>query len=276
MDRIKIQELKVFAHHGVFDFEKAQGQNFFVNATLFLPLQKAGRIDALEETVNYAAVCDDIVNEMQGKNYDLIEAAAEAVCVCLLNKYPRLQQVDLEIRKPEAPLDADFSSVSVYISRKRHRTYIAFGANLGDPLAQISAAKEAINADASCKILRSSEIIKTTPYGGVEQDDFYNGVWETETYLEPEELLDFLHRVEQTQGRVRDVVWGPRTLDLDILLFDRLVYESERLFIPHRDMKNRDFVLEPLASLTPDFCHPVTGQTIKEMLGEVKERHICK
>ena len=276
MDRIKIQELKVFSHHGVFDFEKAQGQNFFVNATLFLPLQKAGRTDALEETVNYAAVCDDIVNEMQGKNYDLIEAAAEAVCVCLLNKYPRLQQVDLEIRKPEAPLDADFSPVSVYISRKRHRTYIAFGANLGDPLAQISAAKEAINADASCKILRSSEIIKTTPYGGVEQDDFYNGVWETETYLEPEELLDFLHRVEQTQGRVRDVVWGPRTLDLDILLFDRLVYESERLFIPHRDMKNRDFVLEPLASLTPDFCHPVTGQTIKEMLGEVKERHICK
>lgn len=276
MDRIKIQELKVFAHHGVFDFEKEKGQNFFVNVTLFLSLQRAGRTDALEETINYAAVCDDIVKEMQEKTYDLIETAAEAVCVFLLNKYPLLQQVDLEIRKPEAPLDADFSSVSVCISRKRHRVYIAFGANLGDPLAQISAAKGAIDADAACKVLRSSEIIKTTPYGGVEQEDFYNGVWETETYLEPEELLDFLHRVEHEQGRVRDVVWGPRTLDLDILLFDRIVYESERLSIPHRDMKNRDFVLEPLAFLVPDLSHPVTGKTIKEMLGEVKERHIYK
>ena len=100
----------------------------------------------------------------------------------------------------------------------------------------------------------------------VEQDDFLNGCLELKTLLSPEELLESIHEIEKNAGRERVIHWGPRTLDLDILLYDDLVLEREELCIPHVEMHKRKFVLEPLHEIAPYKRHPVYGKTVREML----------
>ena len=117
--------------------------------------------------------------------------------------------------------------------------------------------------------IRVSDYIETAPYGGVEQDDFLNGVLEAETLYSPEELLARLQEEEQIAERKREVHWGPRTLDLDILFYEDLVLTKKELSVPHPDMKNRQFVLEPLSQLAPFFVHPVYRKTVAELLAEL-------
>ena len=107
--------------------------------------------------------------------------------------------------------------------------------------------------------------------GGVEQDEFLNAVLEGETTLNPLQLLAALNKIEADAGRIRDVHWGPRTLDLDIIFYDDLILDSERLIIPHKEMHKRDFVLEPLCQLAPWKRHPLLGMTVEEMLEELDE-----
>lgn len=104
----------------------------------------------------------------------------------------------------------------------------------------------------------------------MEQDEFLNGVCRIRTLLTPEELLTRLHELEQEAGRERLIHWGPRTLDLDILLYDDWVIEEDDFCIPHVDMQNRRFVLEPMAEIAPYKRHPVYGKTMKEMLADLK------
>lgn len=128
-----------------------------------------------------------------------------------------------------------------------------------------------------CRPVKVSKVYRTTPYGGVEQEDFLNGVMELETLLTPFELLEKLQQVERQAGRERKVHWGPRTLDLDLLLYDDCVIDTETLTVPHPDMQNRDFVLAPLCEIAPFVRHPFTGKTAKQMLEELKhngEKHV--
>jgi len=118
--------------------------------------------------------------------------------------------------------------------------------------------------------LRTSKLINTAPYGYKEQGDFLNGCLELDTLLEPLELLDLLIDIENQTGRIRDVHWGPRTLDLDILLYDDLVMSCDRLRIPHYEMHKRDFVLIPMNQIAPDALHPVLNKTVSELLSELK------
>ena len=110
----------------------------------------------------------------------------------------------------------------------------------------------------------------TEPYGYTEQDEFLNSVMKIRTILPPHELLDRLHELEQEANRVRVIHWGPRTLDLDILLYDDLILDDEELHIPHIEMHKRDFVLIPLAQIAPWVRHPVYNQTVQELLERLK------
>ena len=119
-----------------------------------------------------------------------------------------------------------------------------------------------------------SDFFYSSPYGGVEQEDFVNGVLEAETILEPYELLEYLHVLEKKADRVRNQHWGPRTLDLDIIFYENLILDEKELQIPHTDMKNRDFVLVPLAQLAGYKRHPIFNMTVDEMVNRLKEYHI--
>ena len=265
LDQIRIENLEIFAHHGVFAEEKQNGQNFYVNATLYTDLRPSGLNDDLTLSTHYGEVSLFIKEKLTEKVYDLIEAAAERTAEAILLQFPLIKAVDFELRKPHAPIPMNFESVSVKIYRSRHKAYIAFGSNMGDSKQYIADAIEELTKDDKCKVIRVSDIIRTKPYGGVEQADFYNGVLEMETLYLPGELLDKLHELEQAAGRERKIHWGPRTLDLDIIFYDKLVYEDERLCIPHMDMQNRDFVLKPMVQIAPYFRHPVLGKTMTQL-----------
>lgn len=272
MDKIKIEDLEVFAHHGVFPEENENGQNFYINAELYLETRKAGLSDDLTLSVHYGEVSHFMNDFMKSHTYKLIETVAEQMAEAVLLQFPLIESIKLEIRKPSAPIGLPFRSVSVEIERGWHTAYVAIGSNMGNKQEYIENALTQIKEHALLNITKVSEIITTKPYGGVEQDDFKNGVMEIRTLLPPEELLTFLHEVEQSAGRERLVHWGPRTLDLDIIFYDDLVYDSETLTIPHADMHNRDFVLVPMNEIAPYKRHPVLDKTVKQMLGELESK----
>lgn len=276
MDVIRIENLKVFAYHGVFEEEKQNGQDFYVNAKLISNLKKAGMTDQLQESTHYGEVCLQIKKTLTEQKYDLIERACERCIEDILVQFPLIQEITMELRKPHAPIPMEFESVSVEITRGWHKTYIAFGSNLGEKEKYIEDAVQDIRKCKFFRNIRVSEFYYSAPYGGVEQDDFVNGVLEAETMLEPYELLDYLHELEAKANRVREQHWGPRTLDLDIIFYDDLVLDEEQLQIPHKDMKNRDFVLVPLAQLAGYKRHPVMNITVDEMVHNLEEHYISE
>ncbi|EHG5994841.1 TPA: 2-amino-4-hydroxy-6-hydroxymethyldihydropteridine diphosphokinase [Escherichia fergusonii] len=135
--------------------------------------------------------------------------------------------------------------------------YIAIGSNLASPLEQVNAAVKALSKIPQSKILAVSSFYRTPPLGPQDQPDYLNAAVALETSLTPEALLNHTQRIELQQGRVRKAErWGPRTLDLDIMLFGNEVINTERLTVPHYDMKNRGFMLWPLFEIAPELVFP--------------------
>ncbi len=268
-DEIRIEGLEVYAYHGVYPEEREKGQTFYVNATLYTDTHKAGLEDKLELSTNYGDVCLFINQWMKENTYQLLEAVAEKLSKAILLKYNLISSVDLEIRKPEAPIELPFGCVSVKVHRGWHKVYLALGSNMGDKEDYINGAIHALKDHPQIKVNKISDMIVTKPYGGVKQDDFLNGALEAETLLSPEELLEACHDIEDAANRRRTIHWGPRTLDIDILFYDKLIFESDTLVIPHPDLENRDFVLKPMNMLAPNFRHPVLKKTMAQLLQEL-------
>lgn len=130
--------------------------------------------------------------------------------------------------------------------------FIALGSNLGDRLANLKSARQALTEHPQITVMDSSQLYETEPYGNVEQDDFLNAAVKIETDLSPEDLLTCIHQIEAALGRKRLIHWGPRTIDLDILLFDDLQIQTEKLTIPHAELTKRSFVLVPLRDIFHD------------------------
>ena len=269
-DFIKVTNLKVFAYHGVLEEEKKNGQDFYLNAKVYLNMRKVGRSDRLEDTVNYDLIVICLAEVFAGKQFDTIEAAAEYTVQEILVNFPTIEAIELEVRKPHAPLTYVPEDISVTIYREWHTVYLSFGSNIGDKKEYINKAVQMLISSKAIRDTRESELFVTKPYGPVEQDDFLNGCLEMETYMDPEELVDYIHEIEDYFERDRSIHWGPRPIDLDIVFFDDCVYNSKRLTIPHADMENRMFVLEPLSQLCPRKRHPVWGKTVAQLKEELE------
>lgn len=141
--------------------------------------------------------------------------------------------------------------------------YIALGSNLGDKLGYLKDARQALSEQPQITVLASSKLYETAPYGDVEQDDFLNAAVKIETKLDPQELLDVLHQIEAELGRERLIHWGPRTIDLDILLFDDAVIQTKTLTIPHPELTKRSFVLIPLKDI---YDGEINGKSLTEWI----------
>ena len=135
--------------------------------------------------------------------------------------------------------------------------YIAIGSNLASPLEQVNAAVQALGEIPQSRIVAVSSFYRTPPLGPQDQPDYLNAAVVLDTALDAETLLDNTQRIELQQGRVRKAErWGPRTLDLDLMLFGNEIINTERLTVPHYDMKNRGFMLWPLFEVAPDLIFP--------------------
>ena len=149
----------------------------------------------------------------------------------------------------------------------KHTVYIALGTNLGDRSANLDSALASLPP--AVNIVSSSPVYVTPPWGYLRQSSFLNQIVKCETHLTPEELLDYLKAIEKRMGRKPTFLFGPRTIDLDVLFYDDLVLETSSLTIPHPRLDERAFVLVPFADLDSDMIHPVSGKSIKELLESV-------
>lgn len=264
--------MKVFAYHGVLEEEKKTGQDFYLNAKVYLDMRKAGLTDKLEDTVNYDMICTYLAEVFAEKQFDTIEAAAEYTLQEIIVNFPTIEAMELEVRKPHAPLTYVPEDISVTIYREWHTVYLSFGSNVGNPTGHINEAISLLKEPYAVRNVKRSDLFVTKPYGPVEQNDFVNGCLEMETYMDPEELVTYIHEIEDYFERDRSIHWGPRPIDFDIVFFDEYIYNSKTLTIPHVDMENRMFVLEPLSQLCAGRRHPVWGKTVAQMKKELEER----
>jgi len=271
MDTIHIKKLEVFANHGVHPEENVLGQKFVISADLFLDLHDAGETDDLTTSVHYGHAALLIKEVCENTTFLLIERLAEEIANSLLLKFP-VEKVRVVVEKPWAPVKLPLETVSVELERGWHTAYLSIGSNMGDTKQHLETAIAMLNGNECCRVMKASSFLTTKPYGGVEQADFLNACLEIKTILSPYKLLDLLHEIENSEGRERIIRWGPRTLDLDILLYDNEIIYDDVLKIPHIDMHNRQFVLEPLCEIAPYAIHPVLATSVMKLHENLREK----
>ena len=270
MDKIYVRDLEVFAYHGVFEEEKRLGQKFLITMELALDLREAALKEDLKQSVHYGELCEKVEMLFKKTSYDLIETAAEKVAELILVQYPQVKTAKVIIKKPWAPILKSVDFVAVEVNRGWHTAYIGLGSNMGDKEAHLKAAIAHLEAQPGIKVKKWSSFLETEPWGYLEQERFLNAVAEVGTLLTPEELMSELLRIEQVLKRERVIKWGPRTIDLDILLYDDLVTQDEFVTLPHPRMTEREFVLEPLCEIAPMLVHPLLKQRMYQLLEILK------
>ncbi len=220
-DRIHLRGVQAFGYHGVLADEKRDGQPFVVDVVMALDLEPAGTSDALDDTVSYAQVAGEVVDRITGPSFDLIERLAEVIADDVLG-HALVDEVTVTVHKPQAPVGHPFSDVAVEVHRTRGvPVVVALGANLGDARSTLEAAVREIAALPGMRVRAVSPLVETDPVGGPEQPAYLNAVLVGDTTLPPETLLRRLHGIEAEHGRTREIRWGARTLDLDLIQVGR-------------------------------------------------------
>lgn len=270
-DKIIVEDLEVYAYHGVFEEEKRLGQKFLLTLELDVPLQRAGKNDDLTASIHYGELSQLVAKAFCEESTDLIETAAEKTAALILKTYPLAQGVKVTLKKPWAPIGLPVEHAAISVTRKWHKVYVAVGSNMGDKKAHIQQGKELLSEDPYVRFINSSKLYVTEPWGYTDQEEFMNCVWGIETIYEPDLLMERLLEIERMEKRERVIKWGPRTLDLDILLYDDQVITTEKVIVPHPRMEERMFVLEPLAEIAPYALHPLSGKRIFRLKEELEK-----
>ncbi|WP_404350321.1 2-amino-4-hydroxy-6-hydroxymethyldihydropteridine diphosphokinase [Phycicoccus jejuensis] len=261
-DRVTLSGVRGRGFHGVFEHEKREGQEFVVDVEIAVDLAPAGRTDDLGDTVNYGEIGAATLARIEGEPFDLIERLAEVVAQDAL-RHTAVDEVVVTVHKPQAPVGVPFGDVTVRVVRHREPVpvVVAVGANLphgaSAPADTVRSALEALAHHPAVHGLQASGVVGTDPVGGPEQPRYANAVATMRTSLSPASFLRELHRLEAAFDRVRDVRWGARTLDLDLVQYgdpaDGTDVTSDRphLQLPHPRAHERGFVLAPWHDADP-------------------------
>ena len=270
MDKIYLKDIEIFANHGLFQEEKVLGQKFILSLELSLDIKECAKTHDLTKSVHYGDLCHKVLDLFQSESIDLIETVVDKIAKFVLDNYSIVNEVKVLLKKPWAPIGRHLDYAAVETTRSRHKAYITIGSNMGDKEQNFINAMKKIEEIEGIKISKVSSFITTEPWGNEDQDEFLNGALEIKTYLTPQELMRELLRIELELGRVREVKWGPRIIDLDIVLFDDIVSNDEFVITPHPLMHLRDFVLKPLNEIAPYALHPLKNKRVFELLEEIK------
>ncbi len=251
LTRIEIKDLKVDAIHGVLDSEKTKTQPFIFNIAMDVNFIEAAKKDDLSKTISYCDVMQDVKDFATQNSFNLIETLSYRCALMLMNKYRQIEKINVTVSKPEAPFDMPFKTVQTTTILSWHKAYLSLGSNLGKKEAYLKKALKLLNKEDEIEVKAVSDFYKNPPYGGVATEEFVNIAAEINTLLNPFDLLDKIHEIEKALGRKRTVHWGNRTIDIDIIFYDDLHINTKDLTIPHKDYKNRDFVIVPLSQIAP-------------------------
>jgi dihydroneopterin aldolase/2-amino-4-hydroxy-6-hydroxymethyldihydropteridine diphosphokinase len=258
-DQIEISALRVVAIVGALPHEREIAQPLQIDLTLDVDLADAGRSDDLDDTVHYGFVADQVVALVQESKDTLLERLAARIADEVLT-FDRVEAVTVLVTKLRPPIAADAASTAVRLHRTRataalgprsaHRAFIALGSNLGDRESFLRTGVHGLG-----NVIAMSDVYETDPVGGPDDQGAYlNMVVEVETTLDPFALLRRRQRIEAEAMRQRVVHWGPRTLDVDIILYDDVTIRADDLVVPHPLFSERRFVLQPLSDIAPDRC----------------------
>lgn len=272
MDKIYINNLEFIGFHGVFPEEKKLGQKFLVSLELTVDTREAGKTGDLTKSVHYGLVAQDVEKLFLEKSIDLIETCAENIAEMVLKKYELVKEVKVIVKKPWAPLQMHFENVAVEITRKWHRVYLSLGSNIVNKRKNLLEAIRKIGELENTEVVKSSTILETEPFGYLEQDNFLNACLEVKTLMTAQEFLKEILQIELDMGRVREIKWGPRIIDIDILFYDKEIIEEDNLAVPHPWICEREFVLDPLSEIAPNYIHPLEKKTITMLARKLKER----
>ena len=272
-DRIRLSGVRGRGFHGVFLHERREGQEFVVDVELAVDLGPAGGSDELADTVNYGEIGAAALARIEGEPHDLIERLAELVAHDAL-AHPSVDEVTVTVHKPQAPVGVPFGDVTVSVTRRREPVpvVIALGANLpwglSSPHETASSAVESLAHHPAVRVVASSALYDSDPVGGPEQPTYINAVVLARTSLSPTSLLRELHVVEAAYDRRREVRWGARTLDLDLVQYGEpgagtdITSDLPRLALPHPRAHERAFVLLPWLEADPDAVLRHAGRVV--------------
>lgn len=268
-DTVTITAIEAYAHHGVYDSEKTEGQPFLADVSYRLDTRAASRDDDVASTVSYADVAAAVHEELVGgpsrTSYDLLETVAENIARRVL-ALGQLTWVKVCVHKPEAPIAVPYCDVTLTIERtplsvvpaRPRRVLLALGANSGtDPATQLARAVVDLETRVGqgpgtalrSPLLRTAALLAP---GQSPQPDYYNCAVMVESQLAAEEILKISQELEVAAGRVRSEQWGQRPLDIDIIAIEGLSSEEAHLQLPHPRACERPFVIVPAAHIAPD------------------------
>ena len=200
-DRIVVEGIRGLGYHGVFEHERRDGQQFLVDVAIELDLRRPGRSDNLVDTVHYGEVAAQVLARIEGEPFDLIEALAEVIAADVLS-LPGVEAVDVVVHKPQAPVGVPVTDVRVEIRRERGtRVVIALGSNVGDRVATLTEAVEALAEVPRLALIAVSDLVESDPFGGPDQPAYLNGVVLANFAGSPATLLRALHAIEHRNGR---------------------------------------------------------------------------
>ncbi|KAH3672939.1 hypothetical protein WICPIJ_009986 [Wickerhamomyces pijperi] len=297
LDVVRINALKLQTLIGVFTFERLKKQ--YVSFDFDVQFNKS---------FNYYAMIEDVSNYVEKSNFKTVEALIESVCQVIIQNH-QIISVKGRVTKPNAITFAngvgveiirtrvDFlnspkiaitesssgnediidafnlptNTLNTEVKESGNIAYIAFGSNVGNQVANITEAINLINSSTHSKVLQTSSLYESEPMYHLDQPKFLNGVFQLSTSLNPEQLLKYLKEIEYDHmQRIKLIENGPRSIDLDILLYNELVMNTPELTIPHIRMIERTFVMQPLCELiSEDKVHPVTAEPYHEHLKQL-------
>lgn len=266
-DRIEIRGLVVTTVVGVLPHERSTAQPIRIDLDLYADLSDAGSSDDLHDTADYGDVAARAASLARGANDLLLERLAERLAAMALS-IDRIDAVDVTVTKLRPPIPEQVETTAVRVHRQRlatpvidqdgHLAIVALGSSLGDRLAFLRLA-----VDLLPPAVTISQVFETDPIGGPDgQGAYLNMALLVRTTLDPYALLRRCQRIEAAAHRQRDVHWGPRTLDLDILFYDDISVDDPSLTIPHPHYSQRRFVLAPLSEVAPERCPPDWDATL--------------
>jgi len=262
-DRVSVRNLRLRGRHGVLPEESRLGQEFQFDIDCAIDASVCAAEDDYTKAVCYASLCQIVRDVSDGGPFRLVETLADRVAGEILARHAPVIEAVVTIRKPAAPIEAQFDWVGVTVERRRRwRIGLSLGSNIGDKLSNLRSALAYLQAEPEVEIDRISGFYRTAPWGDTDQDWFLNACAMGWTTRPPVEMLKALKRIELQLGRIPGKRWGPRIIDIDLLFSGDLTLETPLLTLPHREMFNRAFVLVPLAEIAAD--HAVLGRSIGE------------